>query len=95
MRGDFDEDELDDFEPDGYCDRCGGDGWILTCVDDMCHGLGYCIHGDGMELCACNTLAEPPVNAPAYWQWSSADGDPRDCASLSHPGCSRCATEDG
>jgi hypothetical protein len=36
----FDE-EPDDFYPDdddGYCDKCGGEGWILTCCDDMCHG---------------------------------------------------------
>lgn len=65
--------ETDDYDPyddddGGYCDRCDGDGWILTCCDDMCHGLGYCIHGDGMEMCACNQSAEPPANAPAEWR---------------------------
>jgi hypothetical protein len=66
------DDEPDDYYPDddGYCDRCGGDGWILTCCDDMCHGLGYCIHGDGMEMCACNTGCEPPSNAPREWKWT-------------------------
>jgi hypothetical protein len=55
MRGDFDEDEYDDYDDDVSCDACDGDGWILTCCDDMCHGVGYCIHGDGMAMCACNT----------------------------------------
>jgi hypothetical protein len=68
----FDE-EPDDFYPDdddGYCDECGGDGWILTCCDDICHGVGYCIHGDGMRMCACNTSCEPPSNAPREWRWT-------------------------
>jgi len=37
------------------CNRCGGTGEIVVCPDDMCHGLGYCIHGDGMLIChECN-----------------------------------------
>ncbi len=75
MRGDFDEDELDDDEfyddGDGYCNDCGGEGWIVTCIDDLCHGAGYCIHGDGMALCHCNDLMGDkyaPSNAPANWQ---------------------------
>lgn len=36
---------------DEPCYRCDGQGWILTCVDDICHGLGYCIHGDGIADC--------------------------------------------
>lgn len=63
------DDDFDDFEDDGYCERCGGEGWILTCCDDLCHGAGYCIHGDGMEMCSCNTSYELPSNAPADWQW--------------------------
>ena len=55
---------VDTIDDDGYCDNCGGDGWILTCCDDICHGLGYCMHGDGMEMCACNTSCELPLNAP-------------------------------
>jgi hypothetical protein len=72
--GAFDE-EPDDYYPDdddGYCDSCGGEGWILTCCDDMCHGAGYCIHGDGMEMCSCNTTCEFPSNAPANWRWTPA-----------------------
>jgi hypothetical protein len=85
--------EPDDYYPDddeGYCDECHGEGWILTCCDDMCHGLGYCMHGDGMEMCACNTSCEPPSNAPAEWRWTPIEDDPADCASPSHPGCRKC-----
>lgn len=67
----FDE-EPDDYYPDddeGYCDKCNGEGWILTCCDDICHGQGYCIHGDGMEMCDCNSTCEPPSNAPREWKW--------------------------
>lgn len=56
-------------DDDGDCDICGGEGWIITCCDDLCHGAGYCIHGDGMELCPCNTTGEPPSNAPREWKW--------------------------
>jgi hypothetical protein len=53
MRGDFDEDELDDDEyeyADG-CNTCGGAGFIVVCIDDMCRGAGECIHGDGEVQC--------------------------------------------
>ena len=33
------------------CERCGGEGIIITCCDDMCNGIGHCIHGDGEEVC--------------------------------------------
>lgn len=33
------------------CNRCGGEGFIVVCVDDMCRGCGHCIHGDGEEVC--------------------------------------------
>jgi hypothetical protein len=33
------------------CNRCSGEGWIITCWDDMCIGTGHCIHGDGEEIC--------------------------------------------
>ena len=36
---------------DDYCFRCDNQGYILVCPDDMCHGLGYCIHGDGETIC--------------------------------------------
>ena len=55
MRGDFDEDEDPDFEPewetDEGCSRCGGQGFIVVCIDDMCRGAGECMHGDGEIVC--------------------------------------------
>jgi hypothetical protein len=60
VRGDFDEDELaDELDPfedydlyasDG-CQTCGGEGFIVTCIDDMCRGCGECMHGDGEAPC--------------------------------------------
>jgi len=43
--------EPDDFEGWESCGRCGGTGELLICCDDICHGLGECIHGDGMAVC--------------------------------------------
>ena len=42
--------EADDYGNDP-CWRCGGAGFIVTCCDDICRGLGYCIHGDGETEC--------------------------------------------
>lgn len=33
------------------CPECDGKGYIVTCCDDMCNGMDYCIHGDGEEPC--------------------------------------------
>lgn len=52
MRGDFDEDEYDDEYPyDDGCMTCGGEGFIVVCIDDMCRGAGECMHGDGEIPC--------------------------------------------
>lgn len=40
-----------DPDDDGYCETCGGEGVIITCIDDLCVGAGECMHGDGEELC--------------------------------------------
>lgn len=41
------------------CPHCGGGGVVMTCCDDLCHGQGYCIHGDGEEMCpACQRGGE-------------------------------------
>jgi len=32
------------------CQTCNGTGEIVGCCDDLCHGLGECIHGD-MVVC--------------------------------------------
>ena len=41
--------DWDDGPP--MCQRCDGQGEIMVCIDDICHGLGECIHGDGYATC--------------------------------------------
>jgi len=37
------------------CWDCGGRGWKITCIDDLCHGQYKCIHGDPPTPCrTCN-----------------------------------------
>lgn len=45
--------EDDDYWPDGCggCNTCGGEGFIVVCIDDMCRGAGECMHGDGEIPC--------------------------------------------
>jgi len=33
------------------CPECWGEGVVVDCFDDICHGQDYCIHGDGMVVC--------------------------------------------
>lgn len=41
---------FDDDEPE--CDLCYGQGFILTCPDDLCQNPDEgCIHGDGEDPC--------------------------------------------
>lgn len=40
-----------DYSEPQACWECGGRGWKITCIDDMCHGLDECIHGDGETTC--------------------------------------------
>ena len=53
-------DDHDDYdgEYDGgenNCWDCGGRGWKITCIDDLCHGGDFCIHGDPPTPCrTCN-----------------------------------------
>lgn len=46
----------------GGCYYCGGSGWIVVCIDDLCRGAGECMHGDGEEPCpVCNSdLSKDP-----------------------------------
>jgi hypothetical protein len=41
----------DDHDDDSYCPTCLGEGLVLICCDDICVGQGYCMHGDGGEVC--------------------------------------------
>lgn len=38
-------------QDDNDCPVCHGEGFVITCCDDMCRGQGSCIHGDGEEIC--------------------------------------------
>ena len=46
---DHDPGYFDNDEP--YCLRCDCKGFIMVCPDDMCHGAGECMHGDGEMVC--------------------------------------------
>lgn len=56
-RGNYDDwkttDPAEFDEPDGPCERCGGTGVIVNCIDGTCLGVGDCPHcnGDGAEVC--------------------------------------------
>jgi hypothetical protein len=48
----LDTDEAGDHDDGGgYCWKCDGRGYIITCCDDLCHGQDYCMHGDGEVMC--------------------------------------------
>lgn len=48
------EQDFDDYDNSG-CRECGGRGWVVRCIDDMCHGQDECIHGDPPVRCSlCN-----------------------------------------
>jgi len=58
------EEELADYDdledgPGNGCYECGGRGWVVRCIDDLCHGQDECIHGDPPEPCrTCNPKGE-------------------------------------
>ena len=41
-----------DYYEDVEC-YCSGTGLVVVCIDDICRGNDWCIHGDGMEICPC------------------------------------------
>lgn len=54
-------DLLEDYET--TCPDCDGDGVILVCCDDICNGIGHCMHGDGEMVCAtCGGTGEVSAN---------------------------------
>lgn len=55
----FETDWLDDEEV--VCSECNGECTVLVCVDDLCHGQGWCMHGDGEIDCPhCNGTGLEP-----------------------------------
>ncbi len=54
-REQFDFEEGPEFEDFRGCYECGGRGWIVRCIDDLCYGQDECIHGDPPLPCRnCN-----------------------------------------
>ena len=53
--------EYDEHDGEGEgCYQCGGAGYIVTCIDDLCRGAGECMHGDGESPCPnCNRPNTP------------------------------------
>lgn len=48
-----------DYRSSAGCYHCGGRGWLVTCIDDLCHGQDECIHGDPPTPCpVCNKDGE-------------------------------------
>ncbi len=45
------QEDREELQDDGYCAECGGEGQKMICIDDLCHGQGFCIHGDGYIVC--------------------------------------------
>lgn len=45
------EEEDDWFKDDGDCESCGGRGYVVICIDDLCQGARECMHGDGVIAC--------------------------------------------
>ena len=35
------------------CWSCGGEGNDIRCCDDLCHGQGWCMHGDNYPCREC------------------------------------------
>lgn len=40
-----------DDEDSDYCGECDNEGRVMLCPDDMCRGVGECIHDDGWMIC--------------------------------------------
>ena len=51
--------DWDEYEGSSGCFECGGRGYIVTCIDGMCHGQEECIHGSPASPCRnCNPKGE-------------------------------------
>ena len=59
-----------DDDCDDGCYRCGGKGYIVICIDDLCRGADECMHGDGEVPCP--VCCDPSPNA----QCSATEGRP-------------------
>lgn len=50
----FEDDEYDgEYLGHVTCWNCGGEGSTIECCDDLCHGQGWCMHGDNRACREC------------------------------------------
>jgi hypothetical protein len=50
-----DQDDDGEYGDNSGCCECGGRGWVVRCIDDLCHGQDECMHGDPPTRCwSCN-----------------------------------------
>ena len=65
----IDAEDWEDYEPREHgpnpgCYECMGRGWVVRCIDDLCHGEDECIHGDPPSPCS---LCNPKGLYPDEW----------------------------
>ena len=61
MLAEHDDYFTDDTRDPDDCPMCDEYGMIVVCWDDLCHGAGECMHGDGMAICECQVTGHPPA----------------------------------
>lgn len=44
----------EEYHEPATCWKCGGSGSLVMCVDDLCHGQDWCMHGDNDMCPECN-----------------------------------------
>ena len=76
-----DEDFPDYVDPDDRapCLECDESGWIVNCVDDLCHGRGECMYGGELVCPVCEGSGEFTPPPPLFGQmsggiWNGVDG---------------------
>ena len=53
IESEWDDDEARYLGDAVTCWGCGGEGNEVACVDDLCHGQGWCMHGDNRPCREC------------------------------------------
>ncbi|MFA1612030.1 hypothetical protein [Halobellus rubicundus] len=60
----------------GTCPNCHGKGFIINCVDDLCHAKGSCMHGDNKPCPRCSDGRVYPKRVPIDDLDQSDGGEP-------------------
>lgn len=64
------------------CANCHGSGWVVGCIDDICHARGVCMH-DGNDPCPeCHTSGQVPKIVETD---GGKDDDPWECPQCGEP----------